>query len=52
MIVSQEDFDAVATRLQKRGIEAGIFEAKEMGVRSFMFRDNEGDFIQFFAQNQ
>src|SRR5437879_6638791 len=52
MIVSQKDFDAVATYLQKRGIDAGIFEDKEMGVRSFIFRDNDGNLIQFFAQNQ
>jgi catechol 2,3-dioxygenase-like lactoylglutathione lyase family enzyme len=52
VIVSQRDFDAVATYLQKRGIEAGIFEDKEMGVRSFMFRDNDGNLIQFFTQNQ
>jgi hypothetical protein len=35
VIVRQKDFDAVATYLQKRGIEAGIFQDKEMGVRSF-----------------
>ena len=29
VIVSQKDFDAVATHLQKRGIEAGIFEIKK-----------------------
>lgn len=52
VIVSQKDFDAVATHLQKRGIEAGIFEDKEMGVRSFMFRDNDGNLIQFFTHNQ
>jgi catechol 2,3-dioxygenase-like lactoylglutathione lyase family enzyme len=52
LIVSQKDFDAVATYLQKRGVEAGIFEDKQMGVRSFMFRDNDGNLIQFFTQNQ
>jgi catechol 2,3-dioxygenase-like lactoylglutathione lyase family enzyme len=52
LIVSQKDFDAVATYLEKRGIEAGIFEDKEMGVRSFIFRDNDGNLIQFFTQNQ
>jgi len=52
VIVSREDFDAVATYLQKRGIAAGIFEDKEMGVRSFMFRDNDGNLIQFVTQNQ
>jgi catechol 2,3-dioxygenase-like lactoylglutathione lyase family enzyme len=52
VIVGQKDFNAVAAYLQKRGIEAGIFEDKEMGVRSFMFRDNDGNLIQFFTQNQ
>ncbi len=52
VIVSQKDFDALATYLQKRGIEVGIFEDKEMGVHSFMFRDNDGNLIQFFTQNQ
>jgi catechol 2,3-dioxygenase-like lactoylglutathione lyase family enzyme len=52
VIVSQKDFDAVATYLRKRGIQAGIFEDKEMGVRSFMFRDNDGNLIQFLTQNQ
>lgn len=52
VIVSKKDFDTVATYLRKRGIEAGIFEDKEMGVRSFMFRDNDGNLIQFFTQNQ
>ena len=37
---------------QKRCIEAKIFEDKEMGVRSFMFRDNDGNLIQFFTQNK
>jgi len=52
VIVGQKDFDAVATYLQKRGIEAGIFEDKKMGVRSFLFRDNDGNLIQFFTPNQ
>jgi catechol 2,3-dioxygenase-like lactoylglutathione lyase family enzyme len=52
VIVEQKDFDTVATYLQKRGVEAGIFEDKEMGVRSFMFRDNDGNLIQFFTQDR
>jgi hypothetical protein len=52
VLANQKDFDAVATYLEKRGIEAGIFEDKEMGVRSFIFRDNNGNLIQFFTQNQ
>jgi catechol 2,3-dioxygenase-like lactoylglutathione lyase family enzyme len=52
VIVGQKDFDAVAKYLRKRGVEAGIFEDKEMGVRMFLFRDNEGNLIQFFTQDQ
>jgi catechol 2,3-dioxygenase-like lactoylglutathione lyase family enzyme len=52
VIVAPKDFDAVATYLQKRGIEAGIFEDKEMGVRSFLFADNDRNLIQFFTQSQ
>jgi len=51
VIVGQKDFDAVAAYLHKRGVEAGIFEDKEMGVRYFLFRDNDGNLIQFFTQN-
>ena len=51
VIVEQKDFDTLATYLQKRGIEAGIFEDKEMGARSFLIRDNDGNLIQFFTQN-
>jgi catechol 2,3-dioxygenase-like lactoylglutathione lyase family enzyme len=52
VIVGQKDFDAVAAYLQKRGVETGIFEDREMGVRSFLFRDNDGNLIQFFTQNE
>jgi catechol 2,3-dioxygenase-like lactoylglutathione lyase family enzyme len=52
VIVAQKEFEAVATYLQKRGIEAAIFEDKEMGVRTFLFRDNDGNLIQFFTQNR
>lgn len=51
VIVSPKDFDALASYLEKRGIEAGIFEDKEMRVRSFLIRDNEGNLIQFFTPN-
>ena len=50
VIVARKDFDAVAAYLQKRGIEAGVFDDKEMKVHSFLFRDNEGNLIQFFTQ--
>jgi catechol 2,3-dioxygenase-like lactoylglutathione lyase family enzyme len=52
VLVGQKDFNAVAAYLQKRGVEAGIFTDKEMGVRSFLFRDNDGNLIQFFTQDQ
>jgi catechol 2,3-dioxygenase-like lactoylglutathione lyase family enzyme len=51
VIVGQKDFDAVAASLQKSGVEAGIFEDKEMGMRSFLFKDNDGNLIQFFTQD-
>ena len=51
VIVGQRDFDLVAAYLQKRGVEAGVFEDKEMGVRCFLFSDNDGNLIQFFTQN-
>lgn len=49
MIVAPDDFDALATYLQKRDLNAGIFEDKEMDARSFSFRDNDGNLIQFFT---
>jgi catechol 2,3-dioxygenase-like lactoylglutathione lyase family enzyme len=52
VIVGQKDFDAVAAYLRSRGVDAGIFEDKEMGVRSFLFKDNDGNLIQFFTQNR
>jgi catechol 2,3-dioxygenase-like lactoylglutathione lyase family enzyme len=52
VIVGKEDFDAVAAYLQKRRVEARIFEDKEMGVRSFLFRDNDENLIQFFTQDE
>jgi catechol 2,3-dioxygenase-like lactoylglutathione lyase family enzyme len=50
VIVGKEDFDAMASYLQKHRVETGIFEDKEMGVRSFLFRDNDGNLIQFFTE--
>jgi hypothetical protein len=50
--VRRKDFDRIAGYLQKRGVDAGIFEDKEMGVRSFLFTDNDGNLIQFFTQNR
>ena len=52
VIVGQADFDALDANLQKRGFDAGIFEDKEMGVRSFLVADNEGNLIQFFTEKQ
>ena len=51
VIVARKDFDVVAAYLQKRGIEAGVFDDKEMKAHSFLFRDNEGNLIQFFTQD-
>ncbi len=51
-IVGQKDFDAVTAYLQKRGVETGIFDDKEMGMRSCLFRDNDGNLIQFFTQHE
>jgi hypothetical protein len=52
VIVGQKDFDAVTAYLQKRGVETGIFEDKEMRVRCFLFTDNDGNLIQFVTQNE
>ena len=52
VILARKDFDAVAAYLQKRGIEAGVFEDKDMGVRTFLFKDNDGNLIQFFTENK
>lgn len=52
VILVRKDFDAVAAYLQKRGIEAGMFEDKDMGVRTFLVKDNEGNLIQFLTKNQ
>lgn len=52
VIIGPKDFDAVAVYIQKRGVEIGVFEDKEMGVRSFLLRDNDGNLIQFFTQDK
>jgi catechol 2,3-dioxygenase-like lactoylglutathione lyase family enzyme len=52
VILRKKDFDAVEAYLQKHGTQAGIFEAREMGVHSFLFRDNDGNLIQFFTRNK
>jgi|SRR5215468_3091805 len=52
VIVPRKDFDAVAAYLRKCGTEAEVFKDKEMGVLSFLFKDNEGNLIQFFTQDQ
>jgi catechol 2,3-dioxygenase-like lactoylglutathione lyase family enzyme len=51
MIVGQKDFDSLTTYLEKRGASGGAFEDKEMGVRSSIFKDNDGNLIQFFTNN-
>jgi catechol 2,3-dioxygenase-like lactoylglutathione lyase family enzyme len=52
VIVAPRDFDVVAAQLEKHGVSATIFEDKEMGVRSFLVKDNEGNLIQFFTPRQ
>lgn len=52
VIVGQRDFDALAAFLRTRSIKAGIFEDKEMGVRTFLLTDNDGNLIQFFTENK
>jgi catechol 2,3-dioxygenase-like lactoylglutathione lyase family enzyme len=50
MILSRADFEAVAGYFRARGgAELGIFEDKEMAVRSFIIKDNDGNLLQFFA---
>jgi catechol 2,3-dioxygenase-like lactoylglutathione lyase family enzyme len=51
VIVGQRDFDVLATQLEKHGVEAAVFEDEEMGVRSFLVKDNEGNLIQFFTRS-
>jgi catechol 2,3-dioxygenase-like lactoylglutathione lyase family enzyme len=52
VILGKKDFDAVEVYLQKNGTQAGIFEDRELGVHSFLFRDNDGNLIQFFTRNR
>jgi catechol 2,3-dioxygenase-like lactoylglutathione lyase family enzyme len=52
VIVGQKDLYAMAAYLQNRGVETEIFADKEMGVRCFLLRDNDGNLIQFFTQSQ
>jgi catechol 2,3-dioxygenase-like lactoylglutathione lyase family enzyme len=52
VILARNDFDSIAAYLQKQGIEAGVFEDKDMGVRTFLFKDNDGNLIQFFTENK
>lgn len=37
-------------RNQKVDFVGGIFEDKEMGLRTFLIRDNGGNLIQFFSK--
>lgn len=52
MIVGQEDFDSLNTYLEKHGVSAGVFEDREMGVRSSIVKDNDGNLIQFFTKSR
>ena len=50
--VSPQDFDGLLQYLQQRNAEfiGRVFNDDEMGVRSFIVRDNTGNLIQFFAR--
>ncbi|MBZ5531203.1 MAG: VOC family protein [Acidobacteriia bacterium] len=51
--VSQEVFDQLIPALRARNVQfvGGVFEDKEMAVRSFIVKDNTGNPIQFFARS-
>jgi len=54
MILNQPDFDSLWKYLHNRAVnfvgDGGIFSDKEMGVRSFIVRDNSANLLQFFAR--
>jgi catechol 2,3-dioxygenase-like lactoylglutathione lyase family enzyme len=51
-IVGARDFESLAKYLQDQKVDfiGGIFEDREMGVRTFLIRDNSGNRIQFFSR--
>ena len=48
-----EVFDQLIPALRARNVQfvGGVFEDKEMAVRSFIVKDNTGNPIQFFARS-
>ena len=52
MSLGQKDFDSVSAYLEKHGVTIGMFEDKEMGVKTFIVKDNDGNLIQFFANSR
>jgi catechol 2,3-dioxygenase-like lactoylglutathione lyase family enzyme len=51
-ILGMTGFDSLARYLRNHGVELDIFQDKEMGVQSFIIRDNDGNIIQFFAPDK
>ena len=50
--VTPQAFDQLTRRLHEHSVQfvGGVFEDKEMAMRSFIVRDNTGALIQFFAR--
>jgi pimeloyl-ACP methyl ester carboxylesterase/catechol 2,3-dioxygenase-like lactoylglutathione lyase family enzyme len=51
-ILGMTGFDSLARYLRNHGVELDIFQDKEMGVQSFIIRDNDGNIIQFFTPDK
>jgi hypothetical protein len=47
MIVGQKNFDSLTT-----SVRGGAFEDRQTGVRSSIFKDNDGNLIQFFTNSR
>jgi catechol 2,3-dioxygenase-like lactoylglutathione lyase family enzyme len=52
MSVGQKDFDSVSAYMEKHGVDVGVFEDKEMRVRTFIVKDSDGNLIQFFTNSR
>jgi catechol 2,3-dioxygenase-like lactoylglutathione lyase family enzyme len=52
VILGNKDFESLAGYMRNRGVEfiGGVFEDKEMRVRTFLVKDNGGNRIQFFTK--
>jgi catechol 2,3-dioxygenase-like lactoylglutathione lyase family enzyme len=51
VVLDSDQFDELFDHLRKKNAQfrGGVFEDKEMKLRSFIVVDNEGNLIQFFA---